>query len=312
MTITELTYKNYQDWLEKRKGFIGGSDAAAVMGLNPYCSPYSLWAEKTGKIEPFKGNLTTEVGSFLEEFVAELFTRETGKKLRRKNRILHNNEYPWAIANVDRMVVGEKALLEIKTTTSMPNMKLIRNEEYPAPWYCQVMHYLAVTGLPKGYLAVLVNNREFHLFEIDRDDAEIAALMEQEAAFYQMMINDTPPEVDGMDSTGSAIGQIYGDSMPGLEIDATPIGDHLRQYLMFGKQINQLKAMQDAEANAVKVYMGEAEKGENGEFRVSWKPQTRTSFDHKAYLKDNPYEEEKMAPYMKKSENRTFRVSEKN
>ena len=121
--IKKVSTTSHEDWLSLRSKYIGGSDAAAVVGMSPFSSPYSLWAEKTGKIPEFEGNLTTEVGSYLEEFVAKLFERETGKKVRRKNRMLINTDYPWAFGDVDRMVVGEKAFLEIKTTNSFPIMK---------------------------------------------------------------------------------------------------------------------------------------------------------------------------------------------
>ena len=104
--IKEFSYQDREEWLALRRQYIGGSDAGAVMGMNPYKSPYALWAEKTGQIQEFEGNLTTEVGSYLEDFVAQLFTRETGKSVRRKNRMMVNSEYPWACADVDRMVIG--------------------------------------------------------------------------------------------------------------------------------------------------------------------------------------------------------------
>ena len=72
--INEIGYKDKAEWLALRKQLgVGGSDAGAVIGLNPFKSAYTLWAEKTGRIPEFEGNLTTEAGSYLEEFVAKLF-----------------------------------------------------------------------------------------------------------------------------------------------------------------------------------------------------------------------------------------------
>ena len=205
MAIREIKYASREEWLELRKGYIGGSDAGAVMGMNPYSSPFAVWAEKTGKVEGFAGNLTTKVGAYLEDLVAQLFTEETGKKVRRKNRMLVNDEFQWACADVDRLVVGEKALLEIKTTNSFPAMKKIRGGEYPEMWYCQMTHYLAVTGLEKAYLAVLVNCRDLRIFELERDEDEIAALMDAERAFWEKVTQDIPPEADGSEATTEAL-----------------------------------------------------------------------------------------------------------
>ena len=73
MALTRLKTKNREEWKTLRKKHIGGSDAAACVGLNPFSSAYSLWAEKTGKIPEFEGNLATDVGTYLEEFIAKKF-----------------------------------------------------------------------------------------------------------------------------------------------------------------------------------------------------------------------------------------------
>ena len=75
-----MTTANREEWKALRKKYIGGSDAAAIVGMSPFCSQYALWAEKTGKIPAFEGNLATEVGSYLEEFVAKKFEKESGLK----------------------------------------------------------------------------------------------------------------------------------------------------------------------------------------------------------------------------------------
>ena len=183
MPITKVKTKNHEEWLQLRSRYIGGSDAAAVVGMNPFSSSYALWAEKTGKKPGFSGNLATEVGTYLEEFVAQKFAAVTGKKVRKCNHSFLNSDYPFAIANIDREIVGEDAGLEIKTTNSL-NLKKFKNGEYPANYYCQCVHYMAVTGKKRWYLAVLIGNNEFKWFVIERDEAEIAALMGEEAAFW--------------------------------------------------------------------------------------------------------------------------------
>lgn len=125
-------------WVEARKGSIGGSDAAAIVGLNSYKSAYALWAEKSGRIEPEDISMKEAVrlGHELEPYVAKRFTEITGKKVRRENYILKNTEYPWAHANVDRLVIGEKAGLECKTTSAL-SLSKFKNGEYPANYYVQ-------------------------------------------------------------------------------------------------------------------------------------------------------------------------------
>ena len=191
--IRNIAYKDKEEWLSIRKNYIGGSEAGALIGLNEHETPYTLWAKKTGRIPEFAGNVTTRVGAYLEELVAKMFSEETGKHVRKKNRIIVNDAYSFACADVDRIVVGEPALLEIKTTNSIPVMRKTKAGEYPNTWYCQMTHYLAVTGLERAYLAVLVGGREFLTFTLERDQAEIDALMEAERKFWTLVEEDTPP-----------------------------------------------------------------------------------------------------------------------
>ena len=112
-----LTAKQGEDrnkWLLVRNKGIGGSDAGAILGLNPYKKPYKLWLEKTGAKEPEDISEKEEVksGVYLEPAVAQWFTDETGKKVQRKGT-MQSIEYPFMIANIDRWVVGENAGLDV-------------------------------------------------------------------------------------------------------------------------------------------------------------------------------------------------------
>ena len=307
--IKEIAYENRDEWLSLRKGYIGGSDAGAVVGLNPYKSAYSLWAEKTGKLPEFEGNTITRVGSYLEELVAQMFTEETGKKVRKKNRILVNEDYPFACADVDRLVVGEKALLEIKTTNSPVATKKFKNGEYPEAWYCQMTHYLAVTGLEKAYLAVLIECRDFKIFELERDEEEIEALMDAEKNFWNLVKTDTPPVADGMASTSEALTAIYPQSND-ESVDLFGYVNELVQYMALTAQIKALEGQKDEVANKVKAYLGEAGKGENDRYRVSWTTSERKSLDTKRLAQEHP--EIDLNEYYKVSSSRAFRVTEKN
>lgn len=306
MSITKVKTASREEWKELRSHYIGGSDAAAVVGLNAFSSPYALWAEKTGKVHGFSGNLATEVGTYLEEFVAQKFAAETGKKVRKCNQSFFNSDYPWAIANIDREIIGEDAGLEIKTTSEM-NMKKFKGGEYPANYYCQCVHYLAMTGKLRWYLAVLIGNRDFRWFTIERDEAEIAALMAAEADFWELVKNNTPPVADGSQATTAAIKTIYAESSGGT-VDLTLENTALAQYISLEKQIAELKAMRDEAANKIKSFMGDAGGGECDGFRVSWKSSTRRTFDSKRFAKENPGLD--LTGYYKETSTRTFRVTE--
>ena len=305
--ITKVKTASHEEWKELRSHYIGGSDAASVVGLNPFSSRYSLWAEKTGRIPGFEGNLATEVGTYLEEFVAQKFAAETGKKVRRANQSFLNSDYPFAIANIDRDIVGEDAGLEIKTTSEL-NLKKFKGVDYPAKYYAQMVHYMAITGKQRWYLAVLIGNREFKWFVLERDEDEIAALMEAEKDFWQLVENDTPPEADGMEATSEAITAMYPESHDS-SIDLTIYRAELARYLSLGKQIKELEAFQNEAANIIKAYLGEAERGECEGFKASWKSQTRRTFDSKRFAAD--HKEMDLSSYYKETSTRAFRVTER-
>ena len=108
--------------MKVREGTIGGSQAGVVVGLSPYQSRFSLWTEMTGRSKPFEGNLATEVGTYLEEFVAKKFEKETGLSVQKSNYIYFNDKFPNQHATPDRVLKKSKTLnglkcgLEIKTT----------------------------------------------------------------------------------------------------------------------------------------------------------------------------------------------------
>ena len=307
MAITKIATADREEWKELRSKYIGGSDAAAVVGLNPYSSAYALWAEKTGKTAPFEGNLATEVGTYLEEFVAKKFEQETGKKVRRCNQSILNDKYPWAIANIDREIVGEDAGLEIKTTSEMLTKKF-RNGDFPSQYYAQCCHYLAMTGKQRWYLAVLIGNRDFKVFTIERDEAEIAALMSAEEKFWSCVTNNTPPTTDGSKATSEALVAMYPEGERAATIDLFGYEDCLTQYMALKNQIDELTKLKEEMANRVKAYMGDSALAEGNRYKVSWVSQNRNTFDVKRFQAD--YGHLDLSPYYKTTSSRVFKVSE--
>lgn len=200
-----------QAWLAERRKTIGGSDAAGIVGLSRYATPYTVWADKTGRLPEQEDNETMRQGRELEEYVAKRWEEATGKRVRRSNALLYNPSYPFAHADIDRTVLGEDAGLECKTTSAL-NLRQFRNVEFPEQYYVQCVHYLAVTGCQRWYLAVLVFGRGFFTFTLERDQAEIDALMAAEERFWALVEQDTPPALDGLEATGEALQALYPNS----------------------------------------------------------------------------------------------------
>lgn len=268
----------HKEWASMRQASIGGSDAAAVCGLNPYSTLYTLWADKSGRLQPKEETEAMRQGRDLEEYVAKRFEEYSRKKVRRNNHILQHDTYDFITANIDREVVGEKAGLECKTTSVM-NLKRFKNGEYPDQYYVQCVHYMAVTGYPKWYLAVLILNHGFHVFEIERDEEEIAALLEAERNFWQnYMIPDMPPPPDGTLATERAIRDIFTDA--GGECELAKKED-IERYLILKEQRKQLDREIRLLEQGIKINMGDCETGYCGEYTVTWSKQKRTAVSKK-------------------------------
>lgn len=310
--ITKISTKDMsrEDWLNARRSSIGGSDAASVLGLNQYSSPYALWADKTGKAIPedISDREAVRLGNDLEQYVAERWMEATGKKVRRENNILYNSEYPFAHANPDRMVIGENAGLECKTTSSWEVTKQLRDGKIPDYWYVQCSHYMMITGADRWYLGALAFGHGFYHFCIERNEAEINALEDAERCFWDLVETNTPPAVDGSPATTTAIQTIFHDSAYGSSCDLTAVGHHIEMYNALNKQIKELEAERDIHCNEIKQFMGTAEKGSYGNTSISWKSGMRRTFDKEAYERVKGRIEDQ---YYKVNMTRTFRVTVK-
>ena len=272
-----------EEWLQWRKKGIGGSDAATVLGLNPYSSLLTLYADKLGLLPEREDNEQMRQGRDLEQYVADRFMEATGKKVKRLNAMLAHPDHDWMLADVDRLVVGEKALLECKTT-SVYNKSDFEGGEIPPYYYVQVQHYLAVTGLPVGYLAVLVLNRGFYWYQIDADPNEQAALIAAEEKFWtNHVMKQVPPDPDGSESSREAALAL-----------TCPVGEPVGEALLYDldSEITRLLALQgqikamEQDADAIKqklmLALGENAYGRSNVAKVSYLTQYRKEYIVKA------------------------------
>lgn len=276
------------EWLSCRRQGIGGSDAAVIVGLSRFGSPLRLWADKRGLGGEAEETEVMRQGTDFEEYVARRWAEATGKKVRRRNYMFRNTDYPFAIADVDREVVGENAGLECKTT-SVYNKSDFENGEIPPAYYVQCQHYMAVMGYDRMYLAVLVLSRAFYHFVIERDDAEIAALMEQEKGWWAEYIEgDSVPDPDGSEEDGAFIRERFPDSDGGEVFLADRAPDFERMQEL-DAQIRELTSERDALKQAIMQDMGDAALASalNG-WTASWKPQASRRVDSKKLKAEFP------------------------
>lgn len=279
-----------EDWLLLRKKGIGGSDAGAICGLNPYRSAIDVWHDKRAEEYPEEKNTEAiRVGHDLEEYVAQRFCEATKKKVRRRNAVMQSEEWPWMIANVDRMVVGENALLECKTANAYGAARWM-NEQCPASYEIQCLHYMAVTGAEKVYLACLIMGIDFVIREIPRDEEAIEALVELERRFWQdyVLPGEMPPP-SGTDADGEAIRALYPNSTDGETIILDGQRKAIARIDEIDALMEDLQREKDAYKQIMMSAMQNAETAYIGERRITWKTQKgRTTLDTKKLKADMP------------------------
>lgn len=262
---------DHEKWLKTRDLGIGGSDAAVIMGLNSYKSPYQLWMEKTGQVEPpdLSDNQYVYWGTKNEANIADWFQEETGKKVKRLGT-LQSREYPFMLANVDRTVIGENAGLEIKTA-GVSQYRKWKDDEIPDAYYCQCLHYMAVTGADYWYIAVLLGGNEAKWKRIERNEEDIKTLIEAEKEFWNLVQTKTAPPVDGSLSCSQALASRYADSRD-EEIMLPEEADTLIARINGDTEImGKLKEQISLNQNRLKEMLGDAEAGRVGSFKVTWK-----------------------------------------
>ena len=316
MAIKKISTKDMsrEDWLKERKNGIGGSDVSCVLGLNKYKSAFALYNEKKSEeIEDFD-NEAMRVGRDLEEYVASRFTELSGIKVRHENAILINEEFPFIRANVDRLCVGVKAGLECKTASTW-NAKNFGKGEFPVNYYAQCVAYMAVTGLPDWYLAVLVMGKEFKVYKLTRDkdcdcpewcecavyvgDDEIESLVSACREFWcEHVEKNVPPAVFNSNDDEAISSACNPDS--GQEIDMTGYLDKLAELTNIKGQIDELTAQKKQLEGEIKMFMGDCGKGYADGYKVSFTKQSRTTYDVKRFIEDNPNID--LEPYKKVSE----------
>lgn len=265
--------KDREKWLAVRNLGIGGSDAGTIMGLNPYKSPYQLWMEKTGQAEApdLSGNQFVYWGIKNEANIAKWFTETTGKKVERCGT-LRSITNPYMLANVDRIVVGENAGLEIKTA-GVSQYKQWADDNVPDAYYCQCLHYMAVTGADAWYIAVLLGGNEAHWKKIERNEEDINTLILEEKNFWDLVQTKNQPPLDGSESCAEALRERYKESM-NVEVSLDGFDRLIDEINQDTETIEKLKENIQLRKNKIMNAMGSAERARTSEHKITWKAGT--------------------------------------
>lgn len=308
--LKSINTKNMSDeeWKQLRTHSIGGSDCGTILGMNNYESPFTLWQKKLWADdyeEDISDKIQIKFGNYNEQFVAKLFEEKTGKKLRKHNKMMYHKDYDFISANVDRVVIGENALLECKTTSEFLKDKW-KDGNVPASYMAQCYHYMAVTGVEVVYIAVLFGNSEFHYETIERDEEIINDIINAEVEFWnEYIVKGQRPPADDSEVTSKALNNFWKNTRPevvNFDEEKTAL---FKGILAIKEQQKELDKQLKGHQNQLKELLGENEFGEVSDYKASWKKQNRESFDAKRFKEENP---ELYEQYKKSSTTRTLNV----
>lgn len=296
------------EWLKERQCGIGGSDVGAILGVNKYKTAFEVYIEKTEPITEVKEQSESAYfGDIFEDVVAKEFEKRTGKKVRRDRKHYKHNDYPFMVANIDRRIVGENAILECKTANQYL-LKEWEDEEIPASYLLQVQHYLFVTGVELGYIAVLIGGQKFIWKEVKRDDELIQIIIEAEKDFWKMVQDKTQPALDGSSAAESYLKEKYkqAESEKAIEL-GFEFKDKIKVYFELKEQKDLLENQIKEIENQIKFELKDAEIGFTPGYSISWKNVSSNRVDSKKLKSEFPEIYEKV---IKESKNRRFSIKE--
>ena len=276
-----------EEWLRYRKRGIGGSDAGAVCGLDPYRTAMEVYHDKTSGLIEETDNEAMRQGRDLEGYVAGRFMEATGKKVRRANAMFYDEKNPFMLADVDRMVVGENAGLECKTASPYMAGRWA-DGKIPLHYQVQCLHYMSVCNAEAWYIAVLIYGREFRFYRIERDEQLLSDLVQVERDFWQGHVEKgILPEPDGSKLADQVIASYFNRTKPGTIRLAGFDGKLRRRQELLGI-IDRMEAEKRQIEQELKLYLGESEAAENESYRVYWKPVSSSRLDTKKLREEKP------------------------
>ena len=276
-----------EKWLMYRKRGIGGSDAGAVCGLNPYRTAMQVYEDKTTDIIEEIDNEAMRQGRELEDYVARRFTEATGKKVRRANFMYYDEKYPFMLADVDRMIVGENAGLECKTASPYMADKW-KDGKIPLSYQIQCYHYMSVCNAQAWYIAVLIYGRDFKFYRLERDEKMLADLVRIEKDFWENhVLKRVLPDPDGSKLADSVIAEYFKKSSA-KTIPLNGFNEKLERRQELVDIMAEMETEKKQIEQELKMYLGEAELAENEKYRVSWKAVDSQRIDEKRLKAEKP------------------------
>jgi len=283
--LTNAKELTREEWLEGRRKGIGGSDVAAILGINPYKSAFSVYMDKI-EGTTFEGNIHTEFGNWMEPHIRDEFPRRFKKhekidiQVYEYSYVLQHPEVEYFIANLDGIMEHPElgtGLIEIKTASEM-QWKQWQDEEIPDMYYCQIQHYLMVTGLSYAYIVALVGKRLLWKLVV-RDDEFIKLMSGRLKEFWENhILARVAPAPAGLDTDTDILKALYQQESPGQYVELHYYQDDYDRHKEITRQIKELNLEDEAIKQKFMQAIGDSELAYVGNKKVTWKTTHRKGY----------------------------------
>lgn len=294
-----------EEWLRLRKTGLGGSDAGAVCGMNPYSGSMKVFRDKMCEEIEEQDSEVLRQGRDLEDYVAQRFMEASGLKVRRSNYMYRSKEYPFMIADVDRLVAGEDAGLECKTVSAY-NADKWKDGNIPLHYIIQCYHYMAVLNKKVWYIAAVILGQGFIWKKLVWDDSLIAAVVKIEKDFWNRYVrNGIMPSPDGSKVCDKIIAKYFSHAEKQRSMELVGFDEKLKRRDEILGMIAELETEQKRIEQEVKLLMKENELAVSGKYHVSWSSVDTARLDTKRLRQEKP---EVYQDYTKISSSRRFIV----
>lgn len=277
LPYTVERFSTREEWLAGRTGGIGASEAAAILGVSKWQSPFAIWARKRGILPP-DHHMTSEQrwGLLMEPAIARWFAEETGYRIERNDgyTVLRSKAYPWLCCTLDAWILPDLAGVQYEGILDViyhdPHPLEFKNADrmvayewqksVPLAYQVQQQVQMVVTGAPVSVIAVCLGGNDGKWHPVLRNETFIRRMLPRLEAFWKGVQEGNPPEVDGSESTREALRDMYDPPKNGKRIELPQeMMPWVQQFDAATAIASRAKAGRDEAANHIRQAMGDAE-----------------------------------------------------
>ena len=307
-------------WLEKRKHYVTGTDAAKLLGLSPFGSIFDVWLDKTGQAPEFAQSAAMRAGNAFESAILKMYAEDTDAKLEHVDgyNLITCDKYPRLGASLD----GWNHTLGCPVDAKNIRWKDEKwgdawTDDFPEYYKTQLQVQMMVPGAKFAHLAVMFSGQDFNIYTMEYDEELAQKIVDASDAFWPYVENSEMPEASGSESTSNYIKEHFAEGTPDKEKEPDEeLANNVEAYVKASEEEKSAKARKDEAGNRIRVFMGEATvvpgfctwKNNKGKTETDWQGVAETLMENMPVLE----REELVKKFTEtKPGNRTLRITAK-